>query len=381
MSTADGAPKAKATLRVRLSEEPAFRGLDDKEVADRFRKHLLGSLQLQHLLVLTGSGTSLDADGPSMGDLWSELSKLAEFAQVKKDVHLASEDVEELLSRCDALLVIQDNREVRAFYDAAIRLILERCRLAGKDSSKLTAHKDLLRRLSRRRARDSRLKVFTTNYDRCFELAAGTLGLIPIDGFSFTQPRRFDPRHFEYDIVRRSHDVDKPTLVPGVFHYVKLHGSVDWARTDGHHIEIDAGVCVDKACLIYPAQAKFQRSYEQPHLELMSRYLAALREPNTCLIVAGFGLNDAHLTAPILSALETNPHFRLIIVDPSASKWLEDESRPHWAKLSELAKRADVAFVEMKFAEFVQYIPDLAALSPAEDLARAIQRVTGDMSK
>jgi hypothetical protein len=38
------------------------------------------------------------------------------------------------------------------------------------DVGKLEAHKTVLHRLSRRRVRDPRLKVFTTNYDLCFEM-------------------------------------------------------------------------------------------------------------------------------------------------------------------------------------------------------------------
>ena len=42
--------------------------------------------------------------------------------------------------------------------------------------------------------------MFTTNYELCFERSASELGLVALDGFSFFEPRRFDPRYFEYDI-------------------------------------------------------------------------------------------------------------------------------------------------------------------------------------
>jgi len=34
--------------------------------------------------------------------------------------------------------------------------------------------------------------------------------------------------------------------------------------------------------------------------------------------VTGFGFNDDHLSEPILAAVRTNPHLRLIIINPSA---------------------------------------------------------------
>src|ERR1019366_5531076 len=183
----------------------------------------------------------------------------------------------------------------------AIETILRECRKPGKDPSHdLRAHKDLLRRLARRRARDPRLRLFTTNYDLCFEKAAGELGLVALDGFSFSQPRRFDPRFFEYDLVRRgANPSDATAYVAGVFQYLKLHGSVDWA-TVGEATVVDADVDASRACLIYPATTKFRLSFQQPHLELMAQYLSALREPSTCLLVIGFGFSDAHIAEPLL---------------------------------------------------------------------------------
>lgn len=81
-------------------------------------------------------------------------------------------------------------------------MILKKCS-GFATAEKLDSHRTFLHRLSRRRARDQRLKVFTTNYDLCFELAAGQLGGIALDGFSFSKPRHYDPRFFSYDIIRR----------------------------------------------------------------------------------------------------------------------------------------------------------------------------------
>jgi hypothetical protein len=240
----------------------------------------------------------------------------------------------------------------------------------------LSVHKEFLRRLARRRARDTRLRLFTTNYDLCFERAAGELGLVAVDGFSFSQPRRFDPRLFEYDIVHRGSSTKDPShsFVAGVFQYFKLHGSVDWEAI-GERIGINPDVKAGSACLTYPARAKYQRSFQQPHLELMAQYLASLRQANTCLLVTGCGFSDNHLTEPVLSALETNPHFRLVLVARSAATKLDNpKADPFWKRLSDLFKRgADVGFLAGTFDQLVRLIPDLQALSPAERLAGAIK--------
>ncbi len=352
---------------------------------EQFNAYLLGSLQMQHLLILTGLGTSRHVDGPDMKDLWQacvgvegEARPTAVLEAVKYGQDDGEQNIEELLSRCDALLQVDpESPGVAAFRSTALTKILDLCRQPGGDSARLEVHREFLRRLSRRRARDPRLKLFTTNYDRCFEVAAGELGLVVVDGFSFSDPRRFDPRFFDYDIVTRSSSSeDALALIPGLFRYYKLHGSVDW-RLAGGGVVVDPEVEAQDAALIYPASTKFRISYQQPHLELTAQYLAALRQPNTCLIAVGFGFNDEHLSEPIIAALESNPHLRVVVVSPGGERKMEEGSgNEAWSKLTALAGRgADVGFVGASFEAFVSLIPDLRAMSPAEHLAHAVSRV------
>jgi len=206
--------------------------------------------------------------------------------------------------------------------------------------------------------------------------------LVVLDGFSFTQPRHFDPRFFLYDIVRRPSTGDEVgTLLEGVFHLYKLHGSVNWSRASDGEIEIVAKPDPDSACLIYPAKGKYQQSYVQPHLESISQYFSVLREPNTCLIVTGFGFNDDHLSEPILAAVRTNPHLRLIIVNPSADDLTANstDKNKYWETLFGLAKQGeDVWLINASFGDFVEMIPDLKSLTPAQRLTRDIKLLSGN---
>jgi hypothetical protein len=220
--------------------------------------------------------------------------------------------------------------------------------------------------------------VFTTNYDLCFEHASGKQGLVVLDGFSFTQPRYFDPRFFLYDIVRRPTTGEEiGTPLEGVFHLYKLHGSVDWGRGSDDEIEIIANPAPETACLIYPAKGKYQQSYVQPHLELLSQYFSALRQPNTCLIVVGFGFNDDHLSEPILAAVRTNPHLRLIVVNPiSEALTAKKGENRYWETLFKLAKQAeDICLINAGFGDFSEMIPDLKSLTPAQQLTRDIKKI------
>ncbi len=250
--------------------------------------------------------------------------------------------------------------------------------------TKVEPHRSLLRKLTRRRVRDPRLKVFTTNYDLCFELAASMLGLIVADGFSFSYPNTFDPRYFEYDMVKRSRSSDeRGEYLEGVFHLYKLHGSVNWRYADNRIERIDFSNRGDIApCMIYPAKGKFQQSYAQPYIETISRFMATLREPNTCLFVLGFGFNDDHLSEPILAAVKGNPHLKIVIVDFKAkenySLQAQENDNRFRFQLSQLACKGmgDIMLVNADFKQFVELIPNLQALSPGERIVDAIRDIT-----
>jgi SIR2-like domain len=372
-----------------------------KAAKEELKNFLLSSLQMQHVVVLAGSGTSLGpiTKGPSMWALWDycvhanpgtgavaqTVSPAAAkvIAEIGYDITAEKENIEALLSRCEAYLQVKTSADVTTFISDSKKVILEKCSefIDAADTNQLAAHRTFLHRLSRRRVRDSRLKLFTTNYDLCFETAAGRQGLVVLDGFSFTQPRQFDPRFFLYDIVRRPTTGDEVgTPLEGVLHIYKLHGSVNWSRKAENEIEVEPKPTPDSACLIYPAKGKYQQSYVQPHLELVSQYFSVLREPNTCLIVLGFGFNDDHLSEPILAAARTNPHLRLIIVNPSADDLTArpKEKNKYWETLFSLAKQGeDVWLINANFGDFAEMIPDLKSLTPAQRLTRDIKLVTG----
>lgn len=348
---------------------------------------LLSSLQMQNIMVLAGSGTSLgNPGGPSMNKLWNICTKVEDkyteeaeyiFKKLLYSEKKDEENIEDLLSICEACLLIKPEfQRCDDFLKSCKGKILEACAFEASELS-LEAHKTFLHRLSRRRVRDSRVNLFTTNYDTCFETAAGKQGIVVIDGFSFTKPRYYDPRFFDYDIVRRKSSVeDMSNYLEGVVKLHKLHGSVNWARKEDSIIEESASG--ENACLIFPAKGKYQQSYIQPHLELMARYLSSLREPNTCLIICGFGFNDDHLSEPIISAISSNPHLKVIIVDIKAEEnFSQPNGNGHWKKLINFSEKGEnICFINASFQGFANHIPNLHSLTPAERLAKDIQNLS-----
>lgn len=376
-----------------LNEESSKEILDSRE---RIQSVLSSSLKLPNISFFAGSGTSLgEVGGPSMWDLWKksmwvnyeaepsdsdygQLHAVAEQVMEKvRYTELTNPNIEHFLSHCEAFLQFEEDQEVVDYVRDVKETILTECSdFLGESTSDISSYKMLLQKLARRRVRDPRLKVFTTNYDMCFEMAASELGMMVVDGFSYSRKRVFNGQYFNYDVVKR--DEDTHEFVEGVFKFYKLHGSVSWAR-EGKTVVESQEVQPDDAALIYPAKGKYQQAFVQPYLELLSRYLESIRESNSCLIIAGFGFNDDHLSEPILSAITSNPSLKLIIADFSARNHIinngGDGSSPYWAKFYELALSGyDIHFVNGSFSEFVALIPNLKAISPAEQLVNALRQ-------
>lgn len=350
---------------------------------------LAAALQVPNLGFLAGSGTSLGAPGgPSMWDLWKRSMCTAgsgdpteAAARVMDVVHYketTNPNIEHFLSQCDAYLAFNKDATVEEFVSEVKAVILHACSaFLRAPTADISAYRQLLQKLARRRVRDPRLKVFTTNYDMCFETAASDLGMMAIDGFSYTRRRRFDGKHFSYDIVRR--EAEGHEFAEGVFQLLKLHGSVSWSREEKDIYE-DTAPTPANACLIYPAKGKYQQAFLQPHLELLSRYLEFLRQPNSCLIVAGFGFNDDHLSEPIFSAIQSNPSLKLILCDFQCITHLHNRghhgSSDYWGRFHDLARRGlDIHFISGSFSDLVSHIPHLRTASPAEQLANAVRRL------
>ncbi|AVH15381.1 SIR2 family protein [Acinetobacter indicus] len=348
------------------------------------------ALQMPNIMILAGSGTSLGkVKGPSMPDLWKfcieDSSRKAEadkiISKIKYDLSKPSyQNIEEFLSYCEAYQQINECPVLEDFLIKSKEIILDKCKF-DKSSSDLFAHMEFIKKLARRKSKDNRIKLFTTNYDTCFEEAAGKLGITIIDGFTFSAPRIYSPQFFDYDIIKRDSisSPNTPKYLDGVFHIYKLHGSVNWFRreeSDGNFtVEQKESNDAKNVCMIFPAKGKYQQSYIQPHLELIAKFLQGIREPNTCLITTGFGFNDDHLSEPIYAALQSNPHLKLIVVDRSVERKFKnlESFSPYWKKFKALAdKGLDILFIEADFENFAINIPDLKALSPAENLYQVI---------
>jgi hypothetical protein len=363
---------------------------------------LLNVLNATNVVVLTGTGSSFAAANGAeklspagMCDVWQAVEAkvgtavfkevCGTFANAKID-----DNIERLLTLCKLYLELHETavedetyRKIHDFVDAAEKAILARVDFVDR-ATNLDAHAGLIQKIGRRGVRKARTKLFTTNYDLCFEEAARRHRFTIIDGFSHGLEQVYDRSHFEFDIVRRSGMRDAPDYIENVFHLYKLHGSLDWRRQASDILRSRGPE--GKPVLIYPRSSKYQESFEAPYLDMIGAFQAALREPDTAVLISGFGFNDDHISRPILSAVEANMSLRLVICDPAFVPPADLDAGPQ--SMSETAepknlflatfKRmvaggdARIHLINGRFQDLVSALPDLIGETDRE---RHMQRV------
>jgi hypothetical protein len=351
-----------------------------------------------NLVVLAGLGTSLGVQpaaaggptAPTMAALWNRVEAQTNVQSAQLGFDFAAlltrigyspneQNIEALLSRCrlaEAFFTDDDQARISAFVTLAEREIVNATNFVSPNHP-LPVHEQFLRRLARRSNRKQRAKLFTTNYDRCFEEAARQARLIVNDGFSYSIPSTFEASNFDYDIVSRGNDGERQDFIPNLLHLYKLHGSIDWAR-DPQSNEVHKVPDAPRPLLIFPRNSKYELAFEPPYLEMIAAFQSSLRQPNVGVLIAGFGFNDNHLAEPILSAVRSNLSLKLVVVGPYLAPHFypgspapapgESIRNTHIGKLAGLAKAGDarISLVNESFDGLLPYIPDLAAESDRE---------------
>lgn len=363
---------------------------------------LLNVLNATNVVVLTGTGSSFAAINEAtkcspagMREVWEAVQievGAAAFKEVCDTFASAriDDNIERLLTLCKLYLELHETAvtdptytKIHDFVEAAEQAILARVDFVDH-KTKLDAHAGLIQKIGRRGVRKARSKLFTTNYDLCFEEAARRHRFTIIDGFSHGLDQVYDRGHFEFDIVRRSGQRDAPDYIENVFHLYKLHGSLDWRRQAGD-IYRSRGP-EGKPVLIYPRSSKYQESFEAPYLDMIGAFQSALREPDTSLLISGFGFNDDHISRPILSAVEANMSLRLVICDPAfvpaadlvtapqTIPGVADPKNTFLAAFKRMVAGGDarIHLVNGRFEDLVSALPDLIGETDRE---RHMQRV------
>jgi hypothetical protein len=151
------------------------------------------------------------------------------------------------------------------------------------------------------------------------------LGYAYIDGFSGTVERRLNLAFYGLDF----HQIDSTSQAvvsrsTSSFFLHKLHGSLNWRASNGGSaldsfevVQVAEDAAMDGGlALIYPTSAKAGDTLAYPYVDMLRMLSAAVQQPDTALIVAGYGFADAHVNRILVGALAMNPSLHVLVADP-----------------------------------------------------------------
>jgi len=289
--------------------------------------------EIEHLVILSGAGSSVnigkaDILGKTMAGLWDKMAevnlacltrlisetKYAEVKDGKFDPKTIVKDLEHLLSLAGMRNKVQETKQLSDDILTAKELITKYCTLELPDQA---PHNIFLNKAVLRPQKFPRVKVFTLNYDTLYEQAAAKERFTVIDGFTFSTPRTFNGKYFDYDIIETRHNRQDKTdsTISKLFYLFKMHGSLNWKFENKEVIQFDGPINTKERVMVFPQDSKYEHSYEQPYFEMMARFQQALRVENSLLITIGFSFLDKHISSVILETLKQNPSLHLIALN------------------------------------------------------------------
>ena len=242
-------------------------------------------------------------------------------------------------------LLPEEEEELQRHIERAIycecALELDRGELTGKAGNSTSGHIPFLAKLMARDSNLGRTHLFTLNYDTLFEQALEELSIQYFDGFSGKASARFDPAIYGLDVYYPG-DVAEGRVrrFDKFLQLYKLHGSLHWFIDDSGVYRAQHGDLsfakeyrknepeekasklssdeLDKirSFGILPTAQKFTQILDMPYAHLFQLFHARLNQPQTFLIVLGYGFGDDHVTRIIETAL-MNPSLVMLVVEPN----------------------------------------------------------------
>lgn len=208
------------------------------------------------------------------------------------------------------------------------------------DATALASQRTILQKLvSARQPGQASPWVFTTNYDLAVEWAAESIDLQVSNGFLGVHTRRFSPQSFDLGFRNTQARGEARFGVYNIY-LAKLHGSLTWKEEHGQIFEIAAPLAHQRitdfmneqdgselGLMVMPRAAKYRDTVGFVLGELFRRFAEFMSQPQSCLILCGYGFGDEHINRLIRSAL-LNPTFQLVVYFPDFNGNPKDKNLP-----------------------------------------------------
>ena len=231
------------------------------------------------------------------------------------------------LQLIEGLTVMQENDKavewknaVKTELNKIITEIIKYENKISEDKEKINLLVRFLLSLSNRPARQDRLNIFTTNYDRVIEYGCDRAGIRIIDRFIGSISPIFNATRMNIDVHYNPPGIKgEPRYLQGVIRLTKLHGSLDWQWVNNEIKRVPLGFGDEHtkdskdAAIIYPNPAKDLDSTNYPYSELFRDFAAAICRPNSSLVIYGYSFGDEHINRIIKDMLNISSTHLLII--------------------------------------------------------------------
>ncbi|MBT3026555.1 MAG: SIR2 family protein [Candidatus Thiodiazotropha sp. (ex Ctena orbiculata)] len=335
-------------------------------------------LRMENVVAFLAAGCSISQGGLAIGGLERSTLQflqssydsqgngpLRDFVQSRLDNpgHITFEQWLSYISNIAYLSSVSDQPVEKVVWNGGIELSGEQLATLLEDLSKTifafcslklperiegaSGHHAFLGKMVARDPTLGRLKVFTLNYDTLIEQALDHLGIQYADGFVGQVERRFDPSCYGLDIYYPGEVSEGRVRRYDKFvQLYKLHGSIHWGETDGNmkaiHPALEPFVAwrqkltgdqaaqqeaigelsglfthINNQMGILPTANKYVQTLDLPYSHLFRAFQQTLQQPQTFVVVAGYGFGDDHVNRIIEDAL-INPSLIMLVINPSS---------------------------------------------------------------
>lgn len=341
----------------------AFKIVQQREIADLIEE---GPSFEQWLSILANTAYLLDFKGGPVGTIaWKDVDQVS-------------------------------GKDMRTLLDDCRRVIMGLCALRLPPvTPEPTGHHALVGKLIARDPSLGRVNLFTTNYDTLIEQALDDLGIQYFDGFSGRVRPRFDPSVYSIDMYYPGEVTEGRVRRFDKFAFLyKLHGSISWRFDESsselvqiqpdldrlekwrgseedahvrHHRLTSIDEEIGMPISILPTSNKFVQTLELPYAHLFRAFGARLAQPQTFLLVIGYGFRDPHINRIIDDAM-TNPELVMLVVDPAPGKAVKEALERYQAigERAFLLEGPDFDMFAKNLLPHVRWLDDFARLRKFE---------------